>query len=170
MSYRSRRIDRLETTVTGWLDRYSVGALRISLGVVFFWFGILKFVPGASPAQDLAVRTIDLLTFGLIPADVSLALLATWECLIGIGLITGKLLRTALLLQLLQMLGTITPLFFFPDETFLRFPYAPTLEGQYIIKNIVLVTAALVIAATLGGRRLFDRPRWLVKAPASATD
>jgi uncharacterized membrane protein YkgB len=76
-------------------------------------------------------------------------MLATLETLIGLGLIAGKFMRITLLLLLFQMIGTVTPLFLFPAETFTQFPYAPTLEGQYIIKNIVLVAAGLVIGATV---------------------
>ncbi|MGQ0604339.1 MAG: DoxX family membrane protein [Anaerolineales bacterium] len=144
-------IAAMDITLTRWMARYGVVALRISLGVVFFWFGVLKFFPGLSPAQDLATRTIGILTFGLVPPSVSIPVLAAWECVIGLGLITGWFMRATLLLLFLQMLGTVTPLFFFPAETFTRFPYAPTLEGQYIIKNIVLVTAALVLGATVRG-------------------
>jgi hypothetical protein len=67
-------------------------------------------------------------------------------------------MRATLLLLVLQMLGTITPLFLFPAETFTQFPYAPTLEGQYIIKNIVLVSAAIVIGATVRGGAVIDDP------------
>ena len=128
--------------------------LRISLGIVFLWFGVLKFFPGLSPAQDLATRTIATLTFGLIPSNVSILVLAAWEALIGIGLITGVFMRATLLLLFLQMLGTITPIFFFPHDVFTRVPYAPTLEGQYIVKNMVLISAGLVIGATVRGGRV----------------
>jgi hypothetical protein len=84
--------------------------------------------------------------------------LAAWECVIGLGLITGVFMRGTLLLLFLQMLGTITPLFFFPTEAFMRFPYAPTLEGQYIIKNLVLVSAGLVIGATVRGGAMVADP------------
>lgn len=90
--------------------------------------------------------------------QLSIYLLATWECLIGLGLITGWFMRATLLLLFLQMLGTITPVFFFPHEVFTRIPYAPTLEGQYIIKNIVLISAGLVIGATVRGGRLVPEP------------
>lgn len=143
--------DRIDVNVTNWMARFGIVLLRVSLGIVFFWFGILKFFPGLSPAQDLATRTIDLLTFGLIPAQVSIPMLAAWECLIGIGLIFGLFMRATLLSLFLQMLGTITPIFFFPQEVFTHIPYAPTLEGQYIIKNIVLISAGLVIGATVRG-------------------
>jgi uncharacterized membrane protein YphA (DoxX/SURF4 family) len=156
-----REFDWLDARITDLMARYGIVLMRIGLGVVFFWFGFLKFFPGLSPAQDLAIRTIDLLTFGLIPANVSLVLLATWECVIGIGLITGKFLRATILLLLMQMMGTVTPLVLFPQEAFLVFPIAPTLEGQYIIKNIVLVTAALVIGATVRGGRVVSDPTQL---------
>ncbi len=143
--------NHFDVQVTHWMARYGVTLLRISLGVVFFWFGVLKFFPDLSPAQDLAARTIETLTFGIVPPSLSLPVLAAWEVLIGLGLMTGKFMRATLLLLAVQMLGTITPLFLFPTETFTQFPYAPTLEGQYIIKNMVLVSAALVIGATVRG-------------------
>jgi hypothetical protein len=120
---------------------------------VFLWFGLLKFVPGVSAAEDLAGRTIEILTFGLIEPSVSVVVLAVWESIIGLGLVTGRYLRATLLLLMLQMLGTLTPLVFFPTETFARLPYAPTLEGQYILKNVVLIGAGMVIGATARGGR-----------------
>lgn len=143
--------DRVDTRITSWMARYSLILLRISLGIVFFWFGVLKFFPGLSPAQDLATRTISTLTFGLMPPSVSVLVLAAWECVIGLGLIFGAFMRVTLLLLFLQMLGTITPIFLFPQEVFTRIPYAPTLEGQYIIKNLVLISAGLVLGATVRG-------------------
>lgn len=151
--------DQLDRRITRWLATHSLLLLRVSLGFVFFWFGVLKFIPGLSPAHDLAGRTIDILSFGLIDPALSLPLLAGWEVLIGLGLITGWQMRATLLLLALQMLGTITPLVLFPAEVFTRFPYAPTLEGQYIIKNLVLVAAALVIGATVRGGYLEDEPK-----------
>jgi uncharacterized membrane protein YkgB len=146
--------------ITDWMARYGIILLRISLGVVFFWFGVLKFFPGLSPAQDLAARTISVLTFGRVPASVSVPVLAAWECVIGLGLISGVrgAMRGTLLLLFLQMLGTITPLFLFPAEVFTRIPYAPTLEGQYIIKNLVLISAGLVIGATVRGGAVVADP------------
>ena len=150
--------DRVDVHITDLMARYGVRLLRISVGIVFFWFGVLKFFSGLSPAQDLAIRTIDVMTFGLIPSNVSIFILATWECLIGLGLIFGVFMRATLLLLFSQMLGTITPLFFFPKEAFTVIPYAPTLEGQYIIKNIVLISAGLVIGATVRGGALVADP------------
>jgi uncharacterized membrane protein YkgB len=149
-----------DVSITNWMARYGIALLRISLGAVFLWFGVLKFFPGLSPAQDLAARTIDTLTFGYVPARVSVPVLALWECVIGLGLVSGlrSAMRGILLLLFLQMLGTISPLFLFPSETFLQFPYAPTLEGQYIIKNLVLVSAGLVIGATVRGGAVVADP------------
>lgn len=149
---------RLDERLAKWMADHSIFLLRIALGIVFFWFGVLKFFPNLSSAEDLAMRTISKLTSGNIPDNTSIIILAVWECLIGIGLITGKFLRSTLLLLFLQMPGTILPLFFFPGETFVHFPYAPTLEGQYIIKNIVLIAAAIVIGATVRGGTIIADP------------
>jgi len=149
---------RVDVRITRWMAQHGITALRISLGIVFFWFGVLKFFPGLSPAEDLAARTIERLTFGLLTPSFSVPFLAAWECLIGLGLITNRFIRVTLLLLFVQMLGTITPLVLFPAETWLHFPYAPTLEGQYIIKNIVLISGALVVGATVRGGILVDDP------------
>jgi uncharacterized membrane protein YphA (DoxX/SURF4 family) len=148
------RFDALDARITRWMARYGLLILRISLGVVFFWFGVLKFFPGMSPAHDLAARTIETLSFGSIHSNVSVPVLATWECLIGIGLLFGIFMRATLLLLAVQMAGTLTPLVLFPTEVFTRIPYAPTLEGQYIIKNAVLISAAIVLGATVRGGHL----------------
>lgn len=152
------RLYAVDIRVTRWMARRGVTLLRISLGVVFLWFGALKFFPGMSPAQDLATRTISALTFGAVGPDVSIPVLAAWECAIGLGLLTGRAMRITLLLMGAQMAGTITPLVLFPDEAFVRVPFAPTLEGQYIIKNLVLVSAGIVVGATVRGGRLVAEP------------
>lgn len=162
--------DRLDRRITAWMARWGVLLLRISLGIVFFWFGVLKFIPGLSPAQDLATRTIAMLTFGLIPPSTALLLLAAWEVLIGLGLITGLFMRVTLLLLFGQMIGTLTPLLFFPHEAFAVFPIAPTLEGQYIIKNLVLISAGIVIGATVRGGGIVADPITPRSTGSSAED
>ena len=147
---------KVEVRMIAFMKRYSILLLRMSMGIVFFWFGILKFFPGLSPVDEIATVTIEQLTFGLIPPNISIIILAAWEVLIGIGFIYGKKLRLTLLLLFTQMAGTMTPLLLFPAETFTRFPYAPTLEGQYIIKNLVLISAGLVLGATIRGGRIVD--------------
>jgi uncharacterized membrane protein YphA (DoxX/SURF4 family) len=150
--------DKIDTALTEWMARNGIRLLRGGLGIVFLWFGALKFFPGLSPAQTLAGTTMSVLSFGVLAPETAVVILAVWECLIGIGLLTGYFLRATLLLLWLQMLGTITPLFLFPELCFTIAPIAPTLEGQYIIKNVALVTAAIVIGATVRGGRLTAQP------------
>jgi len=150
--------ERLDARITAALARAGVPVLRLGLGIVFLWFGVLKFFPGLSPAADLATRTIERLTFGAISPETALLLLAAWETLIGLGLLSGRFLRATLFLLALQMAGAVTPLLLFPGETFTQFPLAPTLEGQYIIKNIVLIGAAMVVGSTVRGGRLVPEP------------
>jgi uncharacterized membrane protein YphA (DoxX/SURF4 family) len=150
-----------DVMITDWMAKYGIKLLRISLGVIFFWFGVLKFFPGYSPAQGLAIKTISILTFGLMPPQVSIVVLATWECAIGLGMIFGIFMRGTLFLLFLQMVGTFTPIFFFPGEVFTHFPYAWTLEGQYIFKNLVLVSGALVVGATVRGGCVVADPKKL---------
>ncbi len=158
MTKKPNWFEPLDAHVTSVMARVGVPLLRVSLGIVFLWFGVLKFFPGMSPAQELATRTIHVLTFGAVPPDVSILLLATWECVVGVGLIFGLFMRATLLLLLLQMVGTMTPIVFFPGDVFTRIPYAPTLEGQYIIKNVVLISAGLVLGATVRGGKVVSDP------------
>ena len=162
-----RRFDVIDEAITSWMARHGLFLLRISLGIVFFWFGVLKFFPGMSPASDLAARTIETLSFGSVSPSVSVPLLAGWECLIGLGLIFGVFMRATLLLLAVQMAGTVTPLVLFPNEVFTHIPYAPTLEGQYIIKNAVLISAAIVLGATVrGGGLVAEKKSKRVDPPA----
>lgn len=155
---RMESIIALDVRITRWMARHGPRLLRISLGIVFLWFGALKFFPGLSPAQDLAGRTIEVLTLGIVMPAFSLPVLAAWECIIGIGLITGVWMRATILLLMLQMAGTLTPIILFPDEVFVKPPYAPTLEGQYIIKNLVLMSAAIVLGALVRGGAVDPEP------------
>jgi uncharacterized membrane protein YphA (DoxX/SURF4 family) len=161
-------LEPIDVRITAGLARWGVPVLRVGLGVIFLWFGVLKFFPGASPAEALAARTIEDLTGGAVGPAVSLPVLAAWESLIGVGLVTGRFLRATLLLLALQMLGTLTPLVLFPSETFTVFPFAPTLEGQYIIKNVVLIGAAMVVGATVRGGGLVADPSAVDAAKAVA--
>ena len=122
MRPRRHGYSQLDKHITDWMARHGITLLRISLGVVFLWFGVLKFFPGLSPAQSLAARTIDRLTFGMVPASLSVPVLALWESAIGIGLITNLFMRATLLLLFVQMMGTVTPIFLFPNEVFTVLP------------------------------------------------
>ena len=118
--------------------------LRISLGVIYTWFGILKFLPNQSPAEHLAKETLHILSFKLIPADISFFLLAVLETTIGILLLTHLFKKFVLWFALFHMLCTFLPVFMFTNQIFSS-AFVPTLTGQYIIKNLVLCTAILAI-------------------------
>ena len=135
----------MTTSATVSVNRNALLFLRISIGIIYLWFGTLKFFQGYSPAEDLAINTINKLTFGLIPEPLNITLLATWECVLGILLIVGKWLRTALVLLLIHMVCTFTPLLFFPSVSFKYAPYGFTLVGQYIMKNIIIICAAVIL-------------------------
>lgn len=143
--------DKIDVTLTQWMAKYGLATLRIGLGIIFFWFGALKFFPGLSPAEDLVRNTV----FFADP-DLFIPILATWEVIIGLGLIAGKYMRVTLLLLFLQMPGTVLPLFILPDVVWTSFPFGLTLEGQYIVKNLVLVSAGLVLGATVRGGGLMS--------------
>lgn len=119
--------------------------LRISIGVIYVWFGALKFFPGVSPAEELAKQTIHLITFGLIKPEVSIIILAIWETAVGALLISGFYLRAVIRVVIVHMICTFTPLVVLPNESFTSAPLALSLVGQYIIKNIVIVSALFVI-------------------------
>ncbi|MFW0718653.1 DoxX family membrane protein [Pedobacter sp. N23S346] len=143
-----------ESRIVAWKVRNGMNILRICLGIIFIWFGVLKFFPGLSSAEEIAGRTILKLTFGTIKPAVSMPVLAVWECIIGLGLISRAWFRLTLILLYLQMAGTFLPLVFFPHETFNHSLLVPTLLGQYIIKNFVLISGGIVIGATLRGGKL----------------
>ena len=113
--------------------------LSISMGVVYFWFGALKFFPDLSPAEELAKSTMNHLTFGLIPDEVSIILLAFWEVGLGFLLVFGLFKRQAIIWALIHMVCTFTPLLFFPDDIFGEAPMSLTLVGQYIMKNLIII-------------------------------
>lgn len=149
--------DRLDWRITSWMAKYSLDILRFGLGVVFVWFGALKFFPGMSPAEELVRNTIYFFN-----PDFFQPVLAAWEMLIGLGFLSGfftnKLQRLTILLLFLQMTGTMLPLILLPEVCWSSFPFGLTLEGQYIIKNLVIIGSALVIGATVRGGRIDPEP------------
>ncbi|MDB1090038.1 DoxX family membrane protein [Streptomyces sp. ACA25] len=134
-------------SLAGRYQKYSVTALRVSVGLLFVWFGILKLLPGNSPAEDVATRAMSAMTFGQVAPEVSRPLLAGMEILIGAGLITGLLLRLTLLVFFVHMSGVFLTLAILHGEMWNGGVAFPTLAGQYILKNIVLVVAVLTVAA-----------------------
>jgi hypothetical protein len=153
---RVRRVDEVFGPIGAWLAAHSVTALRISLGLIIVGFGMLKYFPGASPAEPLVMRTVDALTFGLVSGTPAVVTTAVVETLIGLTLITGVGLRVGLVALAGTLLGWMSPLVLFPGDLF---PGGlPTLEAQYVLKDLVLGAAAAVVAArALGARYVRDR-------------
>jgi uncharacterized membrane protein YkgB len=122
------------------IEKYSIVIMRIALAIVYIWFGGLKII-GLSPAGDLVEHTV----FWFQP-QIFIPVLGICEVTIGLGLLIKRFVPITILLLLLHMIATLFPLFILTDACFDAFPYRPTLVGQYIIKNLVLVAGALVIA------------------------
>jgi uncharacterized membrane protein YphA (DoxX/SURF4 family) len=148
------RLDRVDAAAHRWLVANSIMLLRVSLGAVFLGFGVLKLFPGVSPAQNLVEATTHILTFGLVPGSVALVGVAVLECTIGLCLISGRALRGAIYLLGIQLVGILSPVVLLAPRLFMGPHNAPTLEGQYVLKDFILVGATLVLAATLRGGRL----------------
>jgi len=145
------RLDVAVTALARFLTRWCVPALRVALGLVFLGFGVLKFFPGASPAEQIAGRTVETLTLGLVPATTAVVLVAVMETFIGLTLVSGRLLRIGLVLLAVAMVGILSPVALFGDELFAD---GMTLLGQYVLKDVVLVAGAAVVAAVALGARL----------------
>ncbi len=160
MGLLAKRVVMVEERVHGVLVRQGITALRLTLGAVFLGFGVLKFFPGVSPAQGLAIKTIDLLTFGLIPWQAGIVVIAMLESFIGICLLANRWMRLAVWLLAAQFVGILAPLVLLTGRLFSGPHHAPTLEGQYVLKDIILVAAGMVIAAGTfrGGRMVRDEP------------
>ena len=146
-----RALQKLDAAINRFLVAHSIKLLRIAVGLVFLLFGILKFFPDVSPAEGLTIKTTDALTFDLVPGHVAIVLIASLECLIGLLLIIGRFLRIAIYLLAGQLIGILAPLALFTDRLFSGPHNAPTLEGQYVIKDTILVAAGFVVASTLPG-------------------
>jgi uncharacterized membrane protein YkgB len=142
-------LDRADRQIAGFMRRWGVFALRVSLGVIFIWFGLLKPL-GLSPAAPLVLATV-----GWMPVFTPgtwLAVIGWWEVLIGATFLFHRTARIAIALLALQMGGTFLPLVMLPAVTFQSFPLVPTMEGQYIVKNLIIISAALVIGGTVRER------------------
>lgn len=119
--------------------------LQISIGLVYLWFGTLKFFPNLSPAEELAKNTIGELTFSLIPSNISILLLALWEVLVGVFFLFNLQKKTTIKVAVIHMVLTFTPLVFFPELIFNENLLTLTLLGQYIIKNLIILGALGVL-------------------------
>ena len=145
-----RRLERLDRRILALLERAALPLLRLSLGLVFVWFGALK-IAGETPVADLVADTV----YWVDPSWF-VPLLGVFEVVVGIGLLWGRLLRIVLALFVLQMMGTFLVLVIQPEVAFQDGnPLMLTTEGEFVIKNLVLLSAGLVI-----GSRLQALPKW----------
>ena len=136
-------IKEIDRYLIDTLTRLSLPALRISLGIIFIWFGALKPF-GDSPAVDVITKTV----YWFDP-DIFIPILGVWEMAIGLCLLYAPFIRAGLFLLALQMPGTFLPLVILPEVCFIDIPFNLTLEGQYIVKNLVLIGAAIVVGSRL---------------------
>ena len=153
-----RPINRLDAVVMQWLADHSLQMVRISLGFVFLVFGVLKFFPDVSPAEEIAERTTAALTLGIIEGDLARLFVALMETAIGLSLLTGRHLRIGTALLGIAMVGVLSPLVLFPDDLFAGNYNAPTLAGQYVLKDVVLLTSGLVVGLKVRGAEMVIAP------------
>lgn len=143
MSRLHPKLDQLDRNIAEWMERYGHMLHRVSLGGFFIWLGLLKQA-GLKTTTSLLAHTVYWGT-----PDVVVPLLGWWEFAIGVCLLFPRLIRVALLLLLVRLPGTLLALVLLPDVCFVRIPFAPTPEGQYLIKDLMLFTAAIVIGGTV---------------------
>ncbi len=141
-------IETIDRAIARFMQRWGTLALRVSMGIIFIWFGILKPL-GVSPAEPLVLATVDWMP--LFEPKTWLHIIGWWEVAIGVLFLFRRTLRIAIGLMAMQMVGTFLPLIILPDVTFQSglIPFGPTMEGQYIIKNLLIISAALVIGGTV---------------------
>ena len=143
----AKRLSGIDQRVCAWMDRACPILMRISLALIFIWFGLLKPL-GMSPEEELIRRTVY-----FFPPDLVLPVLGYWEVAIGLGLLYRPLLRLALLLLLVELPGTFLPLLLLPEICFTVPPFGLTLEGQYIVKNLFLIGAAFLVGSKVQGEK-----------------
>ncbi len=142
------QLEVVDRRIARFMRRWGHLALRVSLAIIFVWFGVLKPL-GLSPAAPLVLATVGWLP--LFAPVTWLAIIGWWEVAIGLTFLFRRTIRIAIALLAMQMVGTFLPLAVLPDVTFQagHVPYAPTMEGQYILKNLLIISAALVLGGTV---------------------
>ena len=129
-----KNFDDLDIFVTEFMSKWGVTLLRYSLGIIYIWFGALKPL-GLSPAQELVENTV----YWFENPKTFVPILGIWEVVIGITMIIKPLIRISIILLFIQMPGTFLPLILLPEVCFTKFPFGLTLEGQYIVKNLIII-------------------------------
>jgi uncharacterized membrane protein YkgB len=145
-----------------WMRQHGVPMLQLALAVIFIWFGALKTF-STSPADDIVRRTV----YWFSP-DVFIPLLGIWEMAIGVCLLFRPLLRAGLLLLFFQLPGTFLPLIVLPKVCFVQFPFGLTMEGQYIVKNLLIIGAAIVVGGSMHVMKTPPPPSVPSKQPRGA--
>ena len=139
-----QRVRELDKRMLAFMNAYGVHLLRLSLATVFIWFGALKVI-GKSPVHDLVARTVY-----WVDPDVFVPILGAWEIVVGVGLLFAAALRVTLFLFWMQMAGTFLVLVVRPDIAFQHGNFLLlTTEGEFVIKNLVLIAAGLVVGSTV---------------------
>ncbi len=147
-------LDRIDARTVSWLARWSVVLLRLSLGLVFVWFGALKIFD-VTPVTDLVGRTVY-----WVDPDWFVPVLGVAEVAIGLGLMFGVALRPILALFAGQMIGTFLVFVVLPDVAFQNGNvFKLTVEGEFVLKNLVLLAAGLVVGSTVRPRGTHTTPR-----------
>ena len=136
--------DELDIFITKFMSKWGITFLRYSLGLIYIWFGILKPF-GLSPAQELVENTV----YWFDNPKTFVPILGWWEVVIGLTMCIKPLISVSIFLLFIQMPGTFLPLILLPEVCFNNFPFGLTLEGQYIIKNLIIISAALVVGSTV---------------------
>ena len=136
--------DELDIFITKFMSKWGITFLRYSIGLIYIWFGILKPF-GLSPAQELVENTV----YWFDNPKTFIPILGWWEVVIGLTMCIKPLIRVSIFLLFIQMPGTFLPLILLPEVCFNNFPFGLTLEGQYIIKNLIIISAALVVGSTV---------------------
>ncbi|MCP3987871.1 MAG: hypothetical protein GY724_02255 [Actinomycetia bacterium] len=143
-------LDRIERVAIGWMAHWSIRVAEISLGVIYIWFGLLKFAPDLSPAEELVEATVTAVSSATripFPTALAFGLLAMWEVMTGLGFVIRRYRRIAIWMLIPHLLVTALPLVLVPELVWTRAPLGLTMEGQYIITNLVLFSAGLVVGA-----------------------
>jgi len=146
------RFSQVDDKVTRFLQQWSITVLRVSVAVVFIWFGALK-VFNVTPVSDLVADTVY-----WVDPDWFVPLLGVFEMVVGVSLLARRALRVTLGLFALQMMGTFLVLIVQPDVAFQRGnPLLLTVEGEFVVKNLVLLSAGMVVGATVRRRQAIAR-------------
>ncbi|MEN8139707.1 MAG: hypothetical protein ABFR97_00610 [Thermodesulfobacteriota bacterium] len=136
-------VDTIDKKILAAFYRHGHAIHRISLGLIFIWFGLLK------PFGEKTTTSLLAHTIYFFPPEYILPLLGWWEVAIGVTLLVKKLIKYSVILQFIRIPGTILAFFVHPDICFVHFPYVPSPEGQYLLKDIIILFAGIAIAGTV---------------------